>query len=353
MRRTPMARTSKAKYRINAFDRIEEKAKKRLDEKQINLEINIQRLGSKIVELHNISKSFENKTIITPFSYVFKRGEKLGIIGNNGSGKSTFLNLITGKIKPDTGKVVIGETVKFGYYSQQGMLIKPGQKVIDVIREFGDYIPLTKGRKISAAQLLERFLFDRKQQYDYVEKLSGGERKRLFLCTVLIGNPNFLILDEPTNDLDIITLNVLEDFLSDYPGTLLVVSHDRYFMDKVVDQLLIFHQGNISGFPGNYSDYKQKPLISEPKTEKKNRKLAPSHNSSIKLTYAEKKEHEQLEQELRSLQEKKTLLEQGFVQQQIPEEKMFEAGELLRRLIAEIEEKEERWIELEIKKESS
>jgi len=204
------------------------------------------------------------------FEYIFQREDRIGIIGNNGTGKSTLLNLITGKIKPDHGKIVIGDTVKIGYYTQEGIVIKAGQKVIDVIREYGDYIPLTKGRTLSAGSLLEKFLFDRKQQYDYVEKLSGGELKRLFLCTVLIQNPNFLILDEPTNDLDIITLNVLEDFLLDYPGTLVVVSHDRYFMDKIVDHLFVLENGEIKDFPGNYSDYRDfEMLLEEQKREEK------------------------------------------------------------------------------------
>ncbi len=257
MRRQPKARTTKSKSRIDDFQDIKDRAHKRRQDHEVQLELNMERLGSKIVELHNIGKSFQDKQLLENFSYNFKRGERIGIIGKNGTGKSTFLNILTGGIKPDTGKVVIGETIKFGYYTQSGINIKPGQKVIEVIREFGDYIPLKKGRQISAQQLLERFLFDRKKQYDFVEKLSGGERKRLYLCTVLIQNPNFLILDEPTNDLDIVTLNVLESFLLDFPGCLLVVSHDRYFMDKIVDHLFVF-QGNaeVQDFPGNYTDYR-------------------------------------------------------------------------------------------------
>ncbi|MCB0446704.1 MAG: ABC-F family ATP-binding cassette domain-containing protein, partial [Gelidibacter sp.] len=235
MRRQPKARTTKSKSRIDDFHAIKAKANQRRKEHSVQLELNMERLGSKIVEFHNVSKSFKDKTILKGFEYVFKKGERIGIIGKNGTGKSTFLNMLTHTIEPDKGKIVIGDTVKFGYYTQDGINVKAGQKVIEVIKEFGDYIPLTKGRQISAGQLLERFLFDRKKQYDYVEKLSGGEQKRLYLCTVLIQNPNFLILDEPTNDLDIVTLNVLEEFLLDFPGCLLVVSHDRYFMDKIVD----------------------------------------------------------------------------------------------------------------------
>src|SRR5690606_25963420 len=233
MRRQPKARTTKSKSRIQGFHEIKERAKKRRSDHQIELEINMERLGSKIVELHNVSKSYGELQILNKFNYNFVKGERIGVIGKNGTGKSSFLNILTGTIKPDQGKVIVGKTIKFGYYTQDGIVIKAGQKVIDVIREFGDYIPLKKGRQISAQQLLERFLFDRKKQYDFVEKLSGGERKRLYLCTVLIQNPNFLILDEPTNDLDIVTLNVLESFLLDFPGCLIVVSHDRYFMDKI------------------------------------------------------------------------------------------------------------------------
>jgi len=256
IRRQPKARTTKSKSRIDDFAIIKEQAQKRRREHVVELEIAMQRLGSKIIELHNVVKKFPEKTILNRFSYVFKRGERVGIVGKNGTGKSTFLNLLTGKITPDAGKIIIGETVQFGYYTQQGIEINPQEKVIDVIKKYGEYIPLLKGRTLSAAQLLERFLFDRKKQYDYVEKLSGGERKRLYLCTVLIQNPNFLILDEPTNDLDIVTLNVLEEFLLDYEGCLVIVSHDRYFMDKIVDHLFVFKgEGEVQDFPGNYSDY--------------------------------------------------------------------------------------------------
>src|SRR5699024_6740250 len=248
----------------------------------------------------NICKSFQDKNILKNFDYNFKPGERIGIIGKNGTGKSTFLNIVTGALPPDRGKVVIGETIRFGYYTQDGITIKPGQKVIDVIREYGDFIPLKKGRQISASQLLERFLFTRSQQYDFVEKLSGGERKRLYLCTVLIGNPNFLILDEPTNDLDIVTLNVLESFLLDFPGNLLVVSHDRYFMDKIVDHLFVF-EGNakITDFPGNYTDYRVYENSREPETKEA---AAPSqarteweeNKPKARLSYQEQKEYRNL-----------------------------------------------------------
>jgi len=223
MRRQPKARTTKSKSRIDDFYEIKERAHQRRNDHKIQLEINMARLGSKILELHKISKAFDKKIVLHKFDYVFKRGERIGVIGKNGTGKSSFLNIITNKLSVDSGKVVVGETVKFGYYTQDGIAINKGQKLIEVIKEYGEFIPLAKGRKISAGQLLERFLFDRKKQYDFVEKLSGGELKRLYLCTVLIQNPNFIILDEPTNDLDIVTLNVLEDFLCDFPGNLIVV----------------------------------------------------------------------------------------------------------------------------------
>ena len=257
MRRQPKARTTKSKSRIQDFKEIKEKASQRRNDHQVQLEINMERLGSKMIEMHKVQKAFGDKVILDCFDYMFQRNDRIGIIGKNGTGKSTFLNLLTSNDTADSGKIVWGETLKFGYYTQKGITIKKGQKVIDVIREYGEFIPLKKGHKISAQQLLERFLFDRKKQYDFVDKLSGGERKRLYLCTVLIQNPNFLILDEPTNDLDIITLNVLESFLLDFPGCLLVVSHDRYFMDKIVDHLFVFQgSGIIEHFPGNYSDYR-------------------------------------------------------------------------------------------------
>jgi len=311
-------------------------------------------LGSKIVELHHISKAFDENNLFKNFDYVFKRGERIGIIGKNGTGKSTFLNIITGSISVDTGKVVIGETVKFGYYTQSGIHIKKGQKVIEVIREFGEYIPLTKGRKISAGQLLERFLFDRKKQYDYVEKLSGGELKRLFLCTVLIQNPNFLILDEPTNDLDIITLQVLENFLLDFPGNLLVVSHDRYFMDKVVDHLFIFKgEGKVKGFPGNYSDYRvyedSRPVVSNVSIKKEDgRKSEPQKGQ---LSYLEKREFGKLEKEIASLERKKLSIENQFNNDEIEADKINESSLQLQEVIKEIEQKEERWLELSMKME--
>ena len=312
MRRQPKARTTKSKSRIDDFQDIKSRAHQRRNDHEVQLELNMERLGTKVVELHAISKSFDDKKILDQFEYNFLKGERIGIIGKNGTGKSTFLNMITGNIAPDKGKVVIGDTVKFGYYTQKGIHIKEGQKVIDVVREFGDFIPLKKGRQISAQQLLERFLFDRKKQYDFVDKLSGGERKRLYLCTVLIKNPNFLILDEPTNDLDIVTLNVLENFLLDFPGCLIVVSHDRYFMDKIVDHLFIFRGDSlVEDFPGNYSDFR----IYEDSKPPQNKKVSSERNSNksnwkkqgdkAKLSYQEQKEYQRLEPEIANLEREK------------------------------------------------
>jgi ATP-binding cassette subfamily F protein uup len=312
----------------------------------------MERLGTKIAEFHKVSKAFGDKLITDNFEYRFQRGERVGIIGNNGSGKSSFLNMLTGVSDPDAGKIVIGETVKFGYYSQAGIEVKPGQKVIDVIREYGDYIPLKKGRQLSAGQLLERFLFDRKKQYDYVEKLSGGERKRLYLCTVLIGNPNFLILDEPTNDLDIVTLNVLESFLLDYPGCLIVVSHDRYFMDKVVDHLLVFRgDGVIEDFPGNYSDFRAYEDSSDPteKTTKKEKTDWKDPGAKAKLSYNEQKEYKALERDIAKFEREKKQLEAAFATADWDMDKINEESLKLQQIITTLEEKTERWFKLSMK----
>ncbi len=353
MRRQPKARTTKSKSRIDDFHEIKDRASKRRNDHTVQLEINMERLGSKIVELHKVSKSYEDKPILNKFEYNFLKGERIGIIGKNGTGKSTFLNILTGKIPPDSGKVIIGDTIKFGYYTQGGIQAKPGQKVIDVIKEFGEFIPLAKGRQISAGQLLERFLFDRKKQYDFVEKLSGGERKRLYLCTVLIQNPNFLILDEPTNDLDIVTLNVLENFLLDFPGCLVVVSHDRYFMDKIVDHLFVF-KGNteILDFPGNYSDFREYEESQEqesntaktPETKTPEKKQKDTDTSSG-LTYNEKKEFGKLEKEIANLEKRKVTLQNKFLEN-LSKEEIEKTSIELKRVTDEIEVKEERWFEL-------
>jgi ATP-binding cassette subfamily F protein uup len=353
MRRQPKARTTKSKSRIDDFFEIKALASQRRNDYEIQLEINMERLGSKIIELHHVSKSFEDTIILDKFDYVFKKGERIGVIGKNGSGKTTLLNLLTGSITPDSGKVIIGETVKFGYYTQDGIVIKPGQKIIEVIREYGDYIPLKKGRQISAQQLLERFLFDRKKHYDFVEKLSGGELKRLFLCTVLIQNPNFLILDEPTNDLDIVTLNVLENFLLDFPGCLIVVSHDRYFIDKIIDHLFIFRgQGVIEDFPGNYSDfriYEDSIINTKVDSEKKGEKKLWKKDDNIKLSYNEQKELKNIESKLKSLEHDKKHLETQFNDTTLSTDKINELSSQLQQITKDIETKEERWFQLSSK----
>ena len=370
MRRQPKARTTKSKSRIDDFSQIKERAHKRRNDHQVQLEINMERLGSKILEFHKVSKSFDNLQLLDKFEYVFKTGERIGIIGKNGTGKSTFLNVMTGVLSPDNGKVIVGDTVKFGYYTQKGISSTKGQKVIDVIKEYGDFIPLKKGRIISAGQLLERFLFDGKKQHDYVEKLSGGERKRLYLCTVFIQNPNFLILDEPTNDLDVVTLNVLESFLLDFPGCLVVVSHDRYFMDKIVDHLFVFKgNGIIEDFPGNYSDFRayeggvdkafaksslpdsqstgettqDKASVIDTQSSNKNWK-EKQHTGN--LSYQEQKEHAKLEREIAKLEKEKTEKEKVFLNPDLSNEEINQESEKLQNIIRKIEEKEERWFEL-------
>ena len=350
MRRQPKARTTKSKSRIDDFYKIKEAAHKRRKEHSVQLEINMERLGSKTVEFHNVSKSFEDLRVLNKFNYNFLRGERVGIIGKNGTGKSTFLNLLTSAITPDSGKIVVGDTIKFGYYTQDGIEVQQGQKVIEVIQKYGDYIPLLKGRTLSAGQLLERFLFDRKKQYDYVEKLSGGELKRLYLCTVLIQNPNFLILDEPTNDLDIVTLNVLEDFLLDYPGCLVVVSHDRYFMDKIVDHLFVFKgNGEVEDFPGNYTDYRvyEESVPPTDDTPKKEASKNTWRKDGTKgLSFNEQKEYNRLEKEIAQLEEKKTAIEATFAEGSLSSNEIQEQSVALQETLIAIEEKTERWFEL-------
>ena len=350
MRRQPKARTTKSKSRIDDFYKIKEAAHKRRKEHSVQLEINMERLGSKTVEFHNVSKSFGDLCVLNKFNYNFLRDERVGIIGKNGTGKSTFLNLLTSSIAPDSGKIVVGDTIKFGYYTQDGIEVQQGQKVIEVIQKYGDYIPLLKGRTLSAGQLLERFLFDRKKQYDYVEKLSGGELKRLYLCTVLIQNPNFLILDEPTNDLDIVTLNVLEDFLLDYPGCLVVVSHDRYFMDKIVDHLFVFKgNGEVEDFPGNYTDYRVYEE-SVPPTDDTPKKEATKNtwrkDGTKGLSFNEQKEYNRLEKEIAQLEEKKTAIEATFAEGSLSSNEIQEQSVALQETLTAIEEKTERWFEL-------
>jgi len=348
MRRQPKARTTKSKSRISDFHDIKQKARQRRETHSVQLELNMDRLGNKILELHKISKSYDDKCMISDFTYTFKKGERIGIIGKNGTGKSTFLNILTQRIRPEAGKVIIGETVKFGYYTQGGIHIKPQQKVIDVIREFGDYIPLKKGRQISAQQLLERFLFDRKKQYDFVEKLSGGEKKRLYLCTILIKNPNFLILDEPTNDLDIMTLNVLENFLLDFPGCIVIVSHDRYFMDKIVDHLFVFKgNGIIEDFPGNYTDFRyyEDSVFAMDKNivEKKD---SSNNKSASKLSHNAQKELNNIESKIKSLEHDKKNIEQQFHNSELSIDDINKLSKELEGIEKLIEEKECRWMAL-------
>lgn len=357
MRRQPKARTTKSKSRQDDFYVIKEKAMSRRKENAVELEINMERMGSKIIELAKINKSFDDRIILKDFNYAFQRGERAGIIGKNGTGKSTFLNIITGNIQPDSGKVIVGDTMKIGYYTQSGINPKPQQKVIDVIKEYGEYIPLTKGKIISASQLLERFLFDAKKQYDFVEKLSGGELKRLYLCTVLIQNPNFLILDEPTNDLDIVTLNVLENFLLDYPGCLLVVSHDRYFMDKIVDHLFVFRgNGEIEDFPGNYSDFRVYEDSAEPQKDKEIASSLAKTNWKEKqvkngLSFAEQKEFQKIEREIKDLEFEKKRIENLFSDGKIADNDIETKANELQKIIQILEQKEERWFELSSKME--
>jgi ATP-binding cassette subfamily F protein uup len=354
MRRQPKARTTKSKSRQDDFYMIKEKAESRRKENVVELEINMERMGSKIIEMVKLNKNFPDRTILKDFTYAFQRGERIGIIGKNGTGKSTFLNILTKTMEPDSGKVIIGDTIKIGYYTQSGINPKPGQKVIDIIKEYGEYIPLTKGKIISASQLLERFLFDAKKQYDFVEKLSGGELKRLYLCTVLIQNPNFLILDEPTNDLDIVTLNVLESFLLDFPGCLLVVSHDRYFMDKIVDHLFVFRgEGEIEDFPGNYSDFRSYEDSVEPKvlnsvsTDKGSWKQ--NQPAKAGLNFNEQKEFNKIEKDIKDLEYQKKQIEQEFSDGKVADDKIEAKANELQKIIQTLEEKEARWFELSSK----
>lgn len=354
MRRQPKARTTKSKSRQDDFYLIKEKAESRRKENVVELEINMERMGSKIIEMVKLNKNFPDRTILKDFTYAFQRGERIGIIGKNGTGKSTFLNILTKTMEPDSGKVIIGDTIKIGYYTQSGINPKPEQKVIDIIKEYGEYIPLTKGKIISASQLLERFLFDAKKQYDFVEKLSGGELKRLYLCTVLIQNPNFLILDEPTNDLDIVTLNVLESFLLDFPGCLLVVSHDRYFMDKIVDHLFVFRgQGEIEDFPGNYSDFRSYEDSVEPKvlnsvsTDKGSWKQ--NQPAKAGLNFNEQKEFNKIEKDIKDLEYQKKQIEQEFADGKVADDKIETKANELQKIIQSLDEKEARWFELSSK----
>lgn len=353
--RQPKARGTKSKARIDAFDDIKKEATKDLREDQLQLNIRMTRLGSKILEVHKLKKSYGDKQLIENFNYVFKKGEKIGIAGANGSGKSTLLRMLTGLEEPSGGKIIIGETVQFGFYTQTGLELKEDKRVIDVVKDIAEYIPREgKGGDLSATQLLDRFLFDGDKQYTYVSKLSGGERRRLFLCTVLMANPNFLILDEPTNDLDILTLNVLEDFLMQFPGCVLVVTHDRYFMDKICDHLFAFEgEGQIKDFPGNYSEYRvaqaeevaQRKLRNESMVKTKS-KAVEKPKEKTKLTYAERLEFEALEAEIEDLETRRETLASQLEAAATDADKIMELSSQLEALQSELEEKEMRWLEL-------
>lgn len=352
MRRMPQARGHKARYREEAFYELEKVAKQRTYNQQVKLDVKAAYIGSKIFEAEHLCKRFGDLKILDDFSYIFSRYEKMGIVGNNGTGKSTFIKILMGLQKPDSGTLEIGETVRFGYYSQDGLQFDEQMKVIDVVQDIAEVIELGDGRRLTASQFLQHFLFTPETQHSYVYKLSGGERRRLYLCTVLMRNPNFLVLDEPTNDLDIVTLQVLEEYLKNFKGCVIVVSHDRYFMDKVVDHLLVFKgQGDIRDFPGNYSDYRDWKLAkaehekeqSKPKEEKTERIRL---NDKRKLSFKEKKELEQLEKDIAALEEEKKRLEEMLCSGTLSVAELTETSKRLPVLGDELDEKTMRWLEL-------
>ncbi len=366
MRRQPQARGHKARYREEAFAELEQRAKQRLEERQLRLKQRNVYIGSKIFEARYVSKAWGEKVITKDFYYNFARYEKMGIVGDNGAGKSTFIQMLLGKVKPDNGSFDIGDTVNFGYFSQEGLKFDEGQKVIDVITDIADYIDMGGGKHLTASQLLQQFLFTPEQQHSFVAKLSGGERRKLYLCTVLMKNPNFLVLDEPTNDLDIQTLQVLEEYLADFPGCLIVVSHDRYFIDKTVDHLLVFQgNGNIKDFPGNYTQYRQWSQAKEAEerqAEKQQRKAATPQSSTPqqrqtttsnttpdgkrKLSYKEKRLMEQLEKDIALLEEEKRQLEEDLSSGTLSAEQITQASQRYAQICPELDEKEMQWLEL-------
>lgn len=355
MRRMPQARGHKARYREEAFYELEAKAKQRVEERMVRLKSKNVYIGSKIFECQYVSKAWsQEKVILKDFYYNFSRFEKMGIVGNNGTGKSTFIKLLLGKEQPDEGKFDIGDTVRFGYFSQEGLQFAEDQKVIDVVSDIADYIDYGGGRHITASQLLQHFLFDPEQQYDYVSKLSGGERRKLYLCTVLMRNPNFLVLDEPTNDLDIQTLQVLEEYLQDFPGCVIIVSHDRYFMDKIVDHLLVFKgKGVINDFPGNYTQYrdwlalKPQETISNVKNEPKEKRDKPQNSDRTRrMTFKEKREFEQLEKDISTLEAEQQQIETELCSGTLSVAELTEKSKRLPQLKEEIDEKSMRWLEL-------
>ncbi len=354
MRRMPQARGHKARYREDAFYELEARAKQRIEERQMRLKSKNVYIGSKIFECQYVSKAWsEEKVILKDFYYNFSRFEKIGIIGNNGSGKSTFIKLLLGIIQPDSGKFDIGDTVRFGYFSQEGLKFNEEQRVIDVISEIADFIDYGGGKHITASQLLQHFLFTPEQQYDYVYKLSGGERRKLYLCTILMRNPNFLVLDEPTNDLDIPTLQVLEEYLQDFPGCVIIVSHDRYFMDKIVDHLLVF-QGNgvIQDFPGNYTQYREWSALKPKELKEKNQPLEKKDRKvqdvSVrkKMTFKEKREFEQLEKDIAALEKEQKIIEEELCSGKLTIDELTEKSKRLPVLKDELDEKSMRWLEL-------
>jgi len=355
IRRMPQARTTKAKSRVDAFEDIKEKVSNKRVDQEIQIEIKGQRLGKKILELHNISKAYGDLKILDGFSYKFQKEERIGIVGPNGVGKSTFLKLLTQEERVDTGKVVLGENTVFGIYSQDGLQLREDQRVIEVVRDIAEYIPLAKGQKLTAAQALERFLFPRPQQQVYVSQLSGGERRRLFLLTILMRNPNFLILDEPTNDLDIVTLNVLEEFLLEYPGCILIVSHDRYFIDKIATHLFIFEgNGKIKDFNGDYTEYRDWQKEQEREKRKQEKVEQAQQAASVKanapekpgLTYEQRKELSRLEKEISKLEEEKQRISEQFNEPDISAEKITRLSKELGLINEKIEDRELRWMSL-------
>ena len=358
MRRMPQARGHKARYREEAFYELEAKVKQRIEERQVRLKSSSVYIGSKIFECQYVSKRFDDKIILNDFYYNFSRFEKMGIVGNNGTGKSTFVKMLLGEVAPDSGKFDIGETVRFGYFSQEGLKFRDDQKVIDIITDIADYIDLGGGKHMTASQFLNYFLFSPEQQHNYVYKLSGGEKRKLYLCTVLMKNPNFLVLDEPTNDLDIQTLQILEEYLQDFPGCVIVVSHDRYFMDKVVDHLLVFKgEGEIQDFPGNYTQFRdfQKMKSKEEEQQKPTKNSSPTaneqkkdyrNNTKRKMSFKEKREYEQLSDQIAQLEEEKQQLEEELCSGNLSVDELTEKSKRLPILKNELDELELRWLEL-------
>ena len=352
MRSTPCARSSKARYRIESFYELEKVAKQRIEERSVKLEMGGTYIGNKIFEMQNVCKAFGNQTILNDFSYNFTRYEKMGIVGNNGTGKSTFVKMLLGLEPHDSGSIDIGKTVRFGYYSQQGMAFREDQKVIDAVRDIAEYVDMGNGEKLSAGQFLQHFLFSPEEQFSYIYKLSGGERRRLYLCTVLMKAPNFLILDEPTNDLDIVTLQILEDYLKSFRGCLIIVSHDRYFMDRVVDHTLVFHgNGQVQDFPGSYSQYRDwKEQNKQESSKLQNKDSRKDSNRNVnrarKLTFKEKQEYTQLEKDIAKLEEEKKQIEAALCGGTTSIDEITALSKRLPILTEELEEKEMRWLEL-------